>query len=76
MDDDKFSLPKILQKHLLRITRMTFSGAVRAFEFCTFAQLVERLLSNNMAARHHHRRVLIRALLLGYRAYEDGMEMI
>lgn len=76
MDDDKFSFPKILQKHLLRVTRMAFSGAVRAFESYTFAQLVERLLSNNMAARHHHWRVLIRALLLGYRTYEDGMEMV
>lgn len=60
----------LLHKYLYCISRVAFVRTIRAFEPVAFAQPLERLISNNMTAWHHHRRILIRGLFFGYRAYE------
>lgn len=64
------------QKYLLCIPRMTFTWTVRAFELAAFAQSKQRFFSDDVSARHHHRRILIRGLLLRNRANKYGMELV
>lgn len=63
-----------LQEHLPGILRVTLVRAVRALEAEALAESVEGFRGNNMSARHHHRRVLVRGLLLGDRADKDRMK--
>ena len=65
-----------LEEHLSRIPRTAFVGAVGTLESRALAQSFQGLLGNHMPARHHHRGILIRSLLLRYWADKDGMEQV
>ena len=55
---------------------MAFVGAVGALEAAAFRMPKQGFVSNDVAARHHHWKILIRGLLFGYRADKDRMELI
>ncbi len=55
---------------------MALPGTIRALEPTALAQLAQTLLRDHVPARHHHRRILVRRLLLGNRADKDGVEVV
>lgn len=67
----KYSQIQTLENHLSCIAGMALARTVWAFEFATFAETLQRVVCNYMAARHHHRWILVRGLFLGHRTNED-----
>ena len=65
-----------LHVELLCILWLALAGTVRAFESRSPTHLGHGLKSDHMPAAHHHRRVFVGRLLLGYWADEDRVEMI
>jgi hypothetical protein len=68
--------PLVLQEDLDGISGVAFGGAVRTLETSALADAVERLLSDDVAAGHHHGGVCVGGLFFGDGADEDGVEVI
>ena len=66
----------VLQHDLLRVSRMALSRTVRALEPCALGQLVQRLLSYNVAAGHHHWWICVSCLLFTDWTDEDRVEVV
>ena len=71
-------LPQFMhsEKNFPGIFMVGLSRAIRALESATLTQPEQRFLCNNMATRHHHRRVLISSLLFRDGADKYGVKLI
>jgi hypothetical protein len=65
---------KNLQHHLPRLLHQTLTRTIRTLEPTSLTQFPQRLSSNDVAARHHHRRVRFRGLFFADRTDEDSVE--
>lgn len=56
---------------------MAFTGTIWAFEpVVALSEPAQRIMSNNVTARHHHRRIVIGGLLFRHRADKNGVKVI
>ena len=62
--------------NLFCVLRVTFIRAIGAFEATAFGMSAQTLVGDDVATRHHHWRVLIGCLLLGYGTYKDRMKLV
>lgn len=63
-----------LQENYPCILGVALARTIWAFEPVALAQTFQRVLRNDMSTRHHHGRVVVGRLFLGYWTDKDGME--
>jgi len=66
----------ILKIHFLRLLWIGMRWTVRTLESYSFRNVFQRVLAYDMPTRHHHRRVLVGALLFADRTHEYGVEAV
>lgn len=66
-----------LHEEFFGVVWMTFTGTIWTFKpVVALSEPAQRVMSDNVTAGHHHRRIVIGSLLFGHRADENGVKVV